>query len=38
VYTDAAADVVIVKLSDSPTDDAEAEIGKVFAELVRYLG
>lgn len=37
VYTDAAADVVIVKLSDSPTDEAEADIGRVFAELVRYL-
>jgi CubicO group peptidase (beta-lactamase class C family) len=37
VYTDAAQDVVIVKLSNSPTDEANPEISKVFAQLVEFL-
>lgn len=37
VYTDAAADVIIVKLSDSLNDDANPEIAKVLAQVVTAL-
>jgi CubicO group peptidase (beta-lactamase class C family) len=37
VYTDAAADVIIVKLSDSLNDDANPEIAKVLAQVVAAL-
>lgn len=37
VYTDAAADVIVVKLSDSLTDDANPEIAKVMVQIVDYL-